>query len=190
MAFNCCIACSRLFLAVSSIKVATLRLCLFTVTLKEHHGVWRLRHLVTHLNLLNLLLLSSRPLKNPPRSLDFNDFSFSFFSFSSSSFFLIVSASNSFFFSSFSWSNLALYAECAKRTDFLISLVTGIFSGLQFTGSWNFTASFRSRKPTMVYSPNLDLSFVTTLAFTERLRSESAFAWAKTRHDLARQGSS
>ena len=148
-----------------------------------------MRRLVTHLQLLTLLLLSSRPLKYPPRSLDFNNFSFSFFSFFSSSFFLIVSASNSFFFSSFSWSNLALYAEFAKRTDFLISLVIGIFSGLQFTWSWNFTASFRSRKPTMVCSPSLDLSFVTTLALTERLRSESAFAWAKTRHDLTRQGS-
>ena len=68
-------------------------------------------------------------------------------------------------------------------------LVTGIFSGLQFTGLWNFTVSFRSRKPTMVCSPSLDLSFVTTLAFTERLRSKLAFAWAETRHDLTRQGS-
>ena len=92
-AFNCCIACSRLFLAVSSIIVATLTLCLLTVTLKEHHGVWRLRHLVTHLQLLNLLLLSSRPLKHPPRSLGFNNFSFSLFSFSSSSFFSFSSSS-------------------------------------------------------------------------------------------------
>ena len=102
-------------------------------------------------------------------SLDFNNFSFSFFCLSSeSSSFLLVSSS-SFFFSYFSSSNLALYAECAKRTDFFISLVTRIFSGLQFTGLWNFIASFRSRKPTMVCSPNLDLSFVTALAFNKRL---------------------
>ena len=77
---------------------------------------------------------------------------------------------------------------CAKHTDFFISSVTGIFSGLQFTGLWNFTASFRSCKPITVCSPNLDLSFVTTLAFNKRLHSELTLAWAKTRHDLTRRG--
>ena len=125
--------------------------------LKKHHGVWKLRHLVTHLQLLNLLVLSSRPLKYPPRSLPKNPWT-STTSPSPSSVFLL---SHSF--------------KCAKCTDFLISLVTGIFSDLQFTGSWNFTASFRSHKPTIVCSPSLDLSFVATLAFIKRLRLGSAF---------------
>ena len=128
--------------------------------LKEHHGVWRLRHLVTHLQLLDLLLLSSRPLKYPPRSLSKNPWTS--ITFPPSSVFLL---SHSF--------------KCAKCTDFLISLVTGIFSDLQFTGSWNFTASFRSHKPTIVCSPSPDLSFVATLAFIKRLHLGSAFPGPK-----------
>ena len=170
MAFNCYIACSRLFLAVSSIIVATLTLCLFTVDAER--ASWS----------LEVASLSNSSAASTSSLAFFSSFKISasfpglqqllllFLQFFFFLFLFIVSASNSFFFSSFSWSNLALYAECAKRTDFLISLVTGIFSGLQFTGSWNFTASFRSHKPTMVCSPSLDLSFVTTLALTERLR--------------------
>ena len=120
-----------------------------------------MRHLVTHLQLLNLLLLSSHPLKHPPHSLPKNPWT-STTSPSPSSVFL-----------------LSHFFKCAKCTDFLISLVTGIFSDLQFTGSCNFTASFRSHKPTIVCSPSLDLSFfatlVTTLAFIKRLHLGSAF---------------
>ena len=162
-AFNCCIACSRLFFAVSSIIVPTLTLSYSQLMLKEHHGVWRLHHLVTHLKLPNLLLLSSHPLKYPPRSLPKNPWTSTT---SPSSVFLL---SRSF--------------KCAKCTDFLISLVTGIFAGifsdLQFTGSWNFTASFRSHKPTIVCSQSLDLYFLATLAFIKRLRLESAFPGPK-----------
>ena len=59
-----------------------------------------------------------------------------------------------------------------------------IFSGLCGIGSWNHTASFTTLRPMIVSSLSNDLSWVTTLAFTKRLCSDSAFVCPKMRADF------
>ena len=59
-----------------------------------------------------------------------------------------------------------------------------IFSGWCDIGSWNHTASFTTLRPMIVSSLSNDLSWVTTLPFTERLHSDSAFVCPKMRADF------
>ena len=94
--------------------------------------------------------------------------------FSSCSFKLSSVSSKDFSFPTAAWAFL---------TNLLKSSVIAIFFGWFETGSKNLTASLTTWSPIIVFSLSNVLSQVTIAAFTDRLRSDSAFVCPRVRAD-------